>query len=64
MTVHSAANETPGRKKLDPVETFTDQAAHFAEEYLDFKFQGGARQCGDEKTCKEIEAEFEWDAYM
>lgn len=64
MTVHTAAGETPNRKSLEPVETFTDQAAHFAEEYFDFKFQGAAQQCGDEKSCRELEAQFEWDTYM
>ncbi|GAA6056634.1 hypothetical protein JCM3770_006321 [Rhodotorula araucariae] len=46
------------------VEEVTASASDLAAEYLDIKFTGFPAQCGDAKTCKEIEREFQWDGYM
>ncbi|BGP39508.1 Protein O-glucosyltransferase 2 [Rhodotorula kratochvilovae] len=47
-----------------PVEEITASASDLAAEFLDVQFTGFPAQCGDAKTCEEIEREFQWDGYM
>ncbi|KAM0752099.1 hypothetical protein T439DRAFT_200763 [Meredithblackwellia eburnea MCA 4105] len=57
-----APHDEPGKPKS--IREYLAYAFDLADDWFDFKFMGRAQQCGDENSCKNFEAEFEWDEFM
>ncbi|GAA5909757.1 hypothetical protein JCM6882_002666 [Rhodosporidiobolus microsporus] len=62
VTVPLATHDRPGTPGR--VSSVTGSAQDFIDEYLDVKFMGWPKQCGDKAACAAFEKEFEWDQFM